>query len=276
MQLLLPCWIFLAVGGLEFDELDLTPSSDASHDPTLFNDENIFDKLTESPSNIFLDDNGQSSFNTQLTSDVLFDDGAWPANILLADNNDPNQPVENYPDFLITGSDNCVGSVDDYQLFGKIRRGESCRTPPVGQAENPDQPQEDSNSPNNDAPSMNPYTSVLARGLQRNLEICPIMIFGLSNIPVCKGLNEPEDFQQIGPNLFNIAYVLPRTSPHPLFFLFWFTPTTDSTTNTNQFCPALLMLKDCTPGETLFCCKYIVITVRKVDPAMAGWSSKLS
>ena len=222
MQLLhmfLPSCMLIAVGGLEFEDLDINPSGDDSHDALLFIDDNIFDNPKELPSNFFLDDGDQSRLNTQLISDLSFDDnGAWPADVLLADNDDANQPIGANLDISLNGPDDCVGGADDHQLFGKVRRAESCRTPPAGQAETPDQPKDDSNSPNNDAPSVNPYISVLARSLQRDLEICPIMTFGLSNIPVCKGLDEPEDFQLVGPNLYNIEHVLPCTSESPHFW----------------------------------------------------------
>lgn len=214
MQLLsffLPCWILSTVGGLEFENLDTIPSGDASPDLTLFNDENIFDMPTESSPSIFLDDNDQSRPNNQLLSDLPFDNGAWPTDVLLAESNNANQAVDTNLDLVLNGFDDCVGGADDHQLFGKVRRGESCRSPPMGQA---DQPMEGSNSPNNNVPNINPYTSVLARSLQRDLDICPIMVFGLSNIPVCKGLNEAVDFELVGPNLYNINYVLPGTSLH--------------------------------------------------------------
>lgn len=218
MQLLhffLLYWILITVGALEFGNLDTIPSGDASHDFTLFNDANVVDQPTESPSNLFLDDNDQSRLNTQLASDLSFNDnGVWPADVLLADSGNANQPVDTNLEWVLNGFDDCFGSADDPQLFGKVRRGESCRTPPVGQADIPDQPKEGSNSPNHDVPDVNPYTSVLARALQRNLEICPIMVFGLSNIPVCKGLDETEDFRLVGPNLYDIQYVIPCTSLH--------------------------------------------------------------
>ena len=215
LPFLLPYWISITVGGLEFGNLDTIPSGDASHDFTLFNDENVVDQPTESPSTFFLDDNDQSRLNTQLLSDLSFNDnGVWSADVLLADSDNANQPVNPNLDWVLDGFDDCVGSADDHQLFGKVRRGESCRTPPVGQADTPDQPKEDSNSPNNDVPNMNPYISVLSRILQRNLDICPIMVFGLSNIPVCKSLDETEDFRLLGPYLYDIEYVIPCTSLH--------------------------------------------------------------
>ena len=218
MQLLyfiLPLRIVVALGALEFEDLDL---GDASHDSTLFSDENISDTLTESSSNFFLDDNDQWSSMTDLVPDLSFDsNGAWPEDVLLTENHDPSQTAETNSDFLLSDSDGCVvGAADDGQLFGKVRRQESCRAPPVGQAETPNQP-EDPNSPDDDAPIFNPYGAVLARGLQRDPEKCPIMTFGQSNIPVCKSLWELQDFQVIGPNLYNIEYVLPRTSSHSLF-----------------------------------------------------------
>lgn len=204
--------MWITVGGLEFGNLDTISSGDAAHDLTLFNDENVFDQPAESPPTLFLDDKDQSRLSTQLISDLSFNDnGAWPTDLLLADSDDANQLVDTNLDWALNGFDDCVGSADDHQLFGKVRRGESCRTPPVGQANTPNPPKDDSNSPNDDVPNLNPYMGVLARVLRRDLEICPIMTFGLSNIPVCKGLDEPEDFHLIGPNYYNIDYVIPCT-----------------------------------------------------------------
>lgn len=205
----LPSCMIIAVAGLESEDLAIIPPGDAAHDAILFNNDNMFDKPAEAPSNFFLDDSvPDSSFDN---------DGGWPADVLLADSDDPNQMAEPNLDFLLAGPGDCViGGTENGQLFGKVRRGESCRAPPVGQAQNPDQPK-DPNSPKDDASSFNPYAAVLAQGLQRNFELCPLNIFGLSNIPVCKPLDEVEDFQLIGPNLYNIDFVLPRTYLHHRF-----------------------------------------------------------
>lgn len=211
-------WMVIAVGGLEFEDLDTVPSEAAFQDSTLFNNDNIFEKPAEPPSNFVLDNNDQWSFETESLPDFSSDDSAWPADILLADNDDPNQTVDLNSDFLFTGSGDCViGGADDRQFFTKARRGESCQNPPTGQAGNSNPPNEDANSPSNNPIELNPYSSILARDLQPDNEICPIMIFGLSNIPVCKGLDEREDFQPVGPNSVNIRDVLPRTCLHALF-----------------------------------------------------------
>lgn len=209
-------WIVIAVSGGELENPDIIPVGDASPDSALFNSGNLFDKPTESPSNPVLDDNDQWNSMTGLAPAFPFADNG--GGLLFADSDDPNQMVVTDSSSLLAGDGGCDASnSDNTQLFAKVRRGGSCRTPPVGQTENPDQSR-DTNLPN-DAPYINPYSAILQQLLGRNPEICPINVFGLSNIPACKNVDEVEDFQQVAPNLFNIEYVSPRTSLHNLFLI---------------------------------------------------------
>lgn len=200
LHLFLTSCIIIAVDGSALVDLDMVAFDDTSHDPALFDLDKIFDQPTEPPLNFFLDANDQSRFAADEVSGLSFDNnGPWSANDFLPDSDYSSQLVETNSDSLLSGLGACFGLADDGQLWGKVRRGESCRSPPVGQTEKPNQPME-----------FNPYASVLSKALRRNEEICPFRIFGYSNIPVCKGLAEVEDFQPIGPNCFNIEYIMPR------------------------------------------------------------------
>lgn len=220
LRLLFAVSIFIAVGTSALEDLDPILFSDASLDLTLFQNENLSDRPIESSLNFFLDDNDASSSLTELDPNLSDgDNGGWESGVLFGDQDDPNQILGTDSTFLLGSDFGCdISDADNTPLFSKVRRRESCPDPFVGQAETPDQPKDDPNAPNNDdAPRLNPYAAVLKEYLFRNPLICPMKVFGLSNVPVCKLDADVNDFEQVGMNVFNIRDVIPRTSLHNRF-----------------------------------------------------------
>lgn len=83
--------------------------------------------------------------------------------------------------FLLAGNSDCDSSyADDIQLVGKVRRESSCRNPPVGQS---DQPQQ---SPDESFDFRQFLYGNALEIFPVDLEVCPPSIFRTANTPVCK------------------------------------------------------------------------------------------
>ena len=209
---LLSACIFIAVGAADFDSPSTNLFADASFDSTLFDggnfdslstnpdSETMFAPSTESSANLFRDDPNQVDGNELWNVDSLFD----------VNNDDPYEPIDPISSSLLAGDIACDMSQndDEIRLLDKVRRGQSCKAPPVGQAQTPGTP---GGTPNNDEVPMSPYQSLFERYFQRDYQACPGKIFGQSNVPVCKDETEAEDFIPLGPNLFHIGFVSPCT-----------------------------------------------------------------
>lgn len=149
---------------------------DDAPDPSIFSDDaspqevNPFDQTIGLGSDSFLADNvpnpiSESDLNWFLAKNDYVDESDPTS--LLADNI-----------FLCD-----VDNFDKTQLLAKVRRDNLCRDPPVGQVENPDE-----SSQENPFDALTRFVTDLSplAIFPEKLEICPVEVFGIANIPVCK------------------------------------------------------------------------------------------
>ncbi len=120
------------------------------------------------PGNDDLDSGSMVSGNEYLDWDVM-----------VSSDNDPDA-------YILAGESSCdVSNVGDSMLFGKVRRGESCRAPPVGQA-----PQEEKNQPqepvDNDLLNPSNIAKTIRALFPTDFNQCPRETFPTANVPVCK------------------------------------------------------------------------------------------
>lgn len=125
----------------------------------------------------------------------------------------PNQVAPPDPSFFIAGDTACDSSdAADPQLFGKIRRrGDTCKSPPVGEAVGHSRQPGDSDQ----LPDLGFTNFATARRTKTvfptNYDVCPYARFLGANIPVCKEPN-PQDISQLpGVTWFNLRDVVPCT-----------------------------------------------------------------
>lgn len=183
----------IALSSSFFLERDLP---DVAPDPSPFNDEPSLEDINPWDQDIGLDSNGLLAGNA--LTPITESDSNWS----LDENGYLDESGSN---FLPADNDIACG-VDDVgntQLFGKVRRENLCRDPPVGQAGKPDGSGQDPFA------ELNKFITdtVALASFPEDLQVCPVKNFETSNIPVCKEDN-PDDVVTIpefhGFYLFNI------------------------------------------------------------------------
>ena len=204
-------WISAAIAepqGLEIRNGDLLTDGSLADDPSVSLAGSNFaaNLMTESESGLFFIDHDDmdSTSSFALASDL---DYSATTSDLASSLSKPELDV------FADGNVDCeVSTVDNVQLFGKIRRGVVCpdpSAPSVGQADTPGE------NPPQDPFPVTPwqlFTSdeAVKAGFVENLEICPKEYFRNSNFPVCKnyyGAPASEIFRVPGQawvHLFNV------------------------------------------------------------------------
>ncbi len=125
--------------------------------------------------------------------------------------------------FLIAGEIDCDATASsDVQPFGKVRRGNACPSPPVGQAEQPQKPEDPNNSQEpNDYSKVAPYIDILRGYLTEDYKTCPGDRFGSSNIPVCfNDIYRDQYMLPTPPYGHALLGVIPGACMHDFFFSF--------------------------------------------------------
>lgn len=197
LNLLLAFWISIPTGHSQPDlffpeNFELDPSLHLAFDPTLLVDEprvgetNSLDVMPELNSNLLPDENAESYQMTEPEMNWFLDDDVGPNPITGSDTSS-----------FLTDNIFCdAGDADDGQLFGKIRRRDSCSSLLVGQAPQPggQVPQPGEQVPRPDpnrgsSPNLEQIFQFLQRPVpmfEPSLGSCPSKYFGLSNTPVCE------------------------------------------------------------------------------------------
>jgi hypothetical protein len=133
--------------------------------------------------------------------------------------------------FLLAGNSDCDSSyADDIQLVGKVRRENSCRNPPVGQSDQPQQPPDE---------PFDFRVFLYGKALEifpADSDVCPPSIFRTANTPVCK----PRRYATTG--VFGEAWVNLQGVKPPVLF-------SDP--------------KRCADGSLLWCCKQISVSPKE-------------
>lgn len=157
-------------------EPDLSPYF--TFDPTLFSDEptigdtNSNDMMTELNPNFFPAPNTEPYEMTQLAPNLFLDDDAGLDPIVEAD------PSSFVADSILCDAD----TANDVQLFGKIRRRDSCSPFVVGQIVPGAGSTKDGQF---DLERIFQYLQRPIPVFEPSPEICPGRTFGISNTPVC-------------------------------------------------------------------------------------------
>ena len=183
-------WIFISIGKSQLDSFfseNFEPSTHLAFDPMFLMDEpsfgetNSFDFINELDTDIFSDINDEPYQIAESGSNFFLDDGF-----------ELNPIIESDPSFFVADNMFCdADGANDVQLFGKIRRQDSCSALLVGQAVQEDE-SDIRNSPVG-RELIRLREEILLPYLRRPLpifepspNICPPRDFGSSNIPVCE------------------------------------------------------------------------------------------
>lgn len=159
-------------------------------DPNWLQNDDSLNPTVPSDSDLLL---GSGSSVDSTSSNLFFDSGSL-------DELDPN---------LFSANDNVVcdlGNAGETQLFGKRRRGESCRDPVVGKNKNP------SGSDQGEPFNLNEPFKLPTDAFPEDTDLCPTRIFGASKIPVCSSLVEEILVLVPGARYFTLLDVHPRRS----------------------------------------------------------------
>ncbi len=130
-------------------------------------------------------------------------------------------PFDDVSSVFLAGENSCDAStVGDSMLFGKVRRGESCRAPPVGQA-----PREEENQSQGlkEDDLLNPSNieKTIRALFPKDFNKCQRQSFPMAHIPVCKDESLVHHIIPDGLGSFFLVDVSFGTSLHaPFFFLF--------------------------------------------------------
>ena len=174
------CWVFIVITCAQeafslFQVLKRDLFDDAP-DPSIFSDEARFQGVNQFDQTVGL---GSDSFFADSIPNPLSEPDS---NSFLANNDyvDEPDPTSLFADNTFSCD---VDSIDNIQLLAKVRRDNLCRDPPVGQVENPDE-----SSQGNPFDALTKFVTDLSPLVifPEKLEICPVELFGTSNIPVCK------------------------------------------------------------------------------------------
>lgn len=179
LSLLFTSCVSIAIGYSQFnlfspDSSNLDPSVQLAFDPTY---------LLEGPS---VGDTNSPDLMTDLNSNLFpHKDTQLEANFFLDDDVGLNPLLESEPSSFLSDDffcdDNSVNN-NNIQLFGKIRRRDSCSTLLVGQALQQGGPDQDTQI------DLDKLVQFLQRPMpvfEKSPDICPSNIYGLSNTPVC-------------------------------------------------------------------------------------------
>lgn len=184
--------------------------------------------FSSSPTNLFHDDSQVFATEPQLEAIDSFDQSFETDSDLFSEDYQLLPPAEPDPGSVLTDidmipigqSDLSLLAADDTacdssnagytQLFGKIRRrGDACKSPPVGEAEGhlrqPDDKDKLDLGFTNFATIQRTVTV-----FPRNYDICPYERFLGANIPVCKDPNPLDISKVAGVPWFNLRNVVPR------------------------------------------------------------------
>ncbi len=159
-------WSFLENGNGDLDLMLLDSSN--LNSGFLLTDHEDLDWSSMVPGNDDLDSGSMVPGNDYLDWDVM-----------VSSDNDLDS-------YLLAGESSCDASdAGDSMLFGKVRRGESCRAPPVGQA-----PQEEKNQPqepvDNDLLNPSNIAKTIRKLFPTDFNQCPRETFPMAHVPVCK------------------------------------------------------------------------------------------
>jgi hypothetical protein len=226
---------------------DSDPFADVTLDPAFLVDDPSLkgmdppDQMIGLDSNVFLHDN------------VGLDQVPEPSeDFLLAGNIALDPTTEADPDLLLANDIGCDASnTDSAPIFGKVRRENSCKTPPVGQAESP-------NPFNIDDPFN--FDQFLKKRpspplFQAHPEICPPKIFGPSIIPVCDTPGSTRIVQQPGSVPCKLYDVYRKSIYNPFFDSL-------SVAIANRSRTAIRLPFVCAERGRLWCCKEVTAQVR--------------
>lgn len=217
--------------------------------------------LADNAQDFSLDSDGSltdSDLDLSLDSDKLLADSALDPTTKF----DPNQPLaengfldQSGSNFWLSNNDAAcdVDDTENTHIFDKVRRGNLCRDPPLGQSDAPDQSgQQD---PFEDIKKM--FNKDPLASFNDDTEICSKRRFDTSNIPVCKDEFPPED---ILPIPLAVACNLRNIEPGMAIFavlLSAFAATADRIYKVIS----LTGVSICPVGVTLWCCQSVIYSV---------------
>lgn len=179
LSLLFTSCIFLPIGYSQFnlfspDTFEPDPSVQFAFDPT---------HLLEQPS---IGNTNSPDLATDLNSDLFSNqDIELGSNFFLDNDVGPNQMLGSDPSSFLSENifcdDNGVNA-NDFQLFGKIRRRDSCSTLLAGSAVQKDESDQETQI---DLDKLVQFLQRPMPNFERSLDICPSKLYGLSNVPIC-------------------------------------------------------------------------------------------
>ena len=179
MSLLFTSYIFLPIGYSQFnlffpDSSEPDPAVQFAFDPT---------HLLDEPS---LGNTNSPDLTTDLNSDLFSNqDTELGSNFFLDNDVGPNQMLESDPSSFLSDNIFCDDNgidANNFQLFGKIRRRDSCSTLLAGSAIQQGGSDQDTQI---DLDKLVQFLQRPMPNFERSLDICPSKLYGLSNIPIC-------------------------------------------------------------------------------------------